>query len=547
MRIAGSVLTLALSLELMAQSPVRRPDRISGKLDPTRVVALKGNVHPLARPENDRGPVAPDLMLDYVTLHLKPTPAQQADLDQLLTDLQDPKSAHYRQWLTPEAYADRFGASPAGLDQIAGWLEGQGLTVVTKARGRNFIVFKGTAATVQAALHVEIHRFLVDGEMQFANVGEPSVPAAIQPFTIGFSGLDDFKPKASPQVVRPIPDAIVFGQHALAPVDLWTIYDTLPLYEFGLTGNGMKLAVIGQSDVNLSDIALYQSTVGIPNNPPLKLLVPGDANPGITSDSTEAVLDLELAGAFVPSAEILFVFSPTAGASIAYAVDNAVAPVISDSYAQCELSVSSTVAAAYQQVAQQANLEGVTWVAASGDDGAASCDAGVATASHGISVMLPASVPGVTGVGGTTLNDSGGNYWGSSNLNATSYIPEVAWNDTSTAGHLSASGGGVSNYFARPTWQSSIGIPGTTRLVPDVAMSASPYHDPYVIVLAARWRLLAAPLQRPPFSRVSYCLQRRRSGGARSEISIQAFILWPPSPQESVQPPHSRLPAYFMT
>ncbi len=481
MRIAGLVLTLALSLELMAQPPAQQPDRISGTLDPARVVALKGNVHPLARPENDQGPVAPDMMLDYVTLHLKPTPAQQADLDQLLTDLQDPKSSHYRQWLTPEAYADRFGASPADLEQIAGWLQGQGLTVVTKARGRNFVVFKGAAAMVQAALHVEIHRFLVDGEMHFANVGEPSVPVAIQPFTIGFSGLDDFKLKSPTEEAQPLPAAVFQNQHVLGPPDLSVIYDTAPFYGIGVTGAGMKLAVMGQSDVNLSDIATYQATVGLPANAPVKLLVANSSYPGITSDSGESDLDLEMTDAIAPYAEIVFVYSTNVVYSVAYAIDQAVAPVISYSYAGCELG-NSTAAVTNQQLAQQANTEGITWIASSGDYGAAACDPGASTASHPVSVMLPASIPEVTGVGGTQFNEGTGNYWGSNGY-ALSYIPEVAFNDTSAEGHLFASGGGMSTIFPRPVWQSAISITSSNaRLVPDVAMSASLAHDPYFAV-----------------------------------------------------------------
>jgi trimeric autotransporter adhesin len=177
--------SLLLLLAIAAQpSGAAQPDRIPGRLDPTRVIPIKGNIHPKARPEDDRGRVSPNLKLDYVTLHLKPTPAQQAELDQLLTEQQDSHSSNFRKWLTPEQYADRFGASPADIAQIVAWLESRGLAIVNTARGRNFVVFKGTAGMVEAALHTELHNFLVDGEMHYANATEPSVPAAILPFTI---------------------------------------------------------------------------------------------------------------------------------------------------------------------------------------------------------------------------------------------------------------------------------------------------------------------------------------------------------------------------
>src|SRR5580658_8304656 len=354
----------------------RQADRITGPLDPSHLAAIKGNIHPKARPENDRGPVSPDLILDYITLHLKPTPAQQADLDRLLTQLQDPASPNHYKWLTPEQYADRFGSSPADIAQITGWLESQGLTVIRTARGRNFVVFKGSAAQVQTALHVEIHKFLVDGETHYSNVAEPSVPAAIHPFTFGFFGLDDFKLKPSAHDVKPLYN--YQNQHVLGPADLWVIYDTVPFYSssVNVTGTGMKLAVAGQSNINLSDMEAYQAYFGLPTNPPVKLLIPGGTDPGITGDEAEADLDLEMTNAMAPNADIVFVYASNVQNSANYAIDAAVAPVLSYSFSACELVQTSTAVAATQTMAQQASAEGITWLASSGDIGAAGCDAG---------------------------------------------------------------------------------------------------------------------------------------------------------------------------
>jgi subtilase family serine protease len=484
----GFLLTLTLPLSIFGQrNLLPQADRIVGLFDPNKLVALKGNIHPKALPENDRGPVAPDLNLDYVTLHLTPTPTQQAELDKLLVELQTPSSPKYRNWLTPEQYADQFGASPGDIEQVVSWLEGQGLTVISTARGRNFVVFKGTAGSVEAALHVEIHKFLVDGEMHFANTTEPSVPAAIETFTIGFSGLDDFRLKPPSRVMTAIPHGLTpTGQHDLSAGDLWTIYDTLPLYSVGATGSGMKLAVIGQADVNLVDIANYQSAVGLTANPPVKLLV-GGVDPGITDDSSESDLDLELTAAMAPGAEILFVFSTSVENAVAVAIDQVLAPVISYSYAGCEPDQSPSLVSSAQTLAQQANVQGITWIASSGDYGAAACDPNASIASHGISVMLPASLPEVTAVGGTEFNEGSGTYWGGPSAPfAVSYIPEIAWNDTATplVNQLEASGGGMSTYFERPSWQSVPGVSsGNARLVPDLALSASPQHDPYFVIV----------------------------------------------------------------
>jgi uncharacterized protein (TIGR03437 family) len=92
----------------------------------------------------------------------------------------------------------------------------------------------------------------------------------------------------------------------------------------------------------------------------------------------------------------------------------------------------------------------------------------------------------VTGVGGTTLNEAGGNYWSATNdgyhASALSYIPETAWNDTATDGSPSATTGGASAFFTKPAWQTGSGVPDDGwRDVPDLAMPASADHDAYLV------------------------------------------------------------------
>src|SRR4029077_16256921 len=111
------------------------------------------------------------------------------------------------------------------------------------------------------------------------------------------------------------------------------------------------------------------------------------------------------------------------------------------------------------------------------------------SASQGLAVDFPASSPYVTGAGGTEFNENGHTYWSATN-NATagsaiSYIPEMTWNDTATDKVLSSSGGGASILFAKPSWQQGAGVPADGfRDVPDIALNASPDHDPYLICSA---------------------------------------------------------------
>jgi uncharacterized protein (TIGR03437 family) len=136
--------------------------------------------------------------------------------------------------------------------------------------------------------------------------------------------------------------------------------------------------------------------------------------------------------------------------------------------------------------AQQANAQGVTWIAASGDNGANDCYGISSRGPTGLSVDAPASIPEVTGIGGTTLTEGSGAYWNSANNNnhasAISYIPQTAWNDTAIDGSPSASGGGASINFAKPSWQVGSGVPADgARDVPDISLPASADHDAYLV------------------------------------------------------------------
>src|ERR1700722_8568941 len=249
MRTLASLLVLGLSATL---SPlIAQQDRIAGAINPRNRVVLKGNSNPRARPEFDRGPVDASLHLDGITLSFKPTVAQRSAMQDLLRQQQDTASANYHRWLQPEQPPARFGLSPADLAKVAAWAVSQGFRVEYQSHTRTFIRLSGSAAQVQNAFHLELHRYEVDGETHFANAADPSIPAALEPLVSVIRGLDDFYPKPPHRIVRQTPDFNVnTTTHALAPADLWTIYDMNPLLAKGYTGTGQKLVVVGQSNID---------------------------------------------------------------------------------------------------------------------------------------------------------------------------------------------------------------------------------------------------------------------------------------------------------
>lgn len=454
-------------------------DRIVSAVDPNRTVRLKGHVHPNAQARFDDGPADSNLPIPYATLYLKPA----SDLEPFLASQQTPYSPDYHRWLTPEQFGERFGLSPGDLAKVRQWLESQGLAVHDVARGRQWITFSGTAESVGRAFHTEIRRYRVQGDLHYANAGEPAIPAAFRDVVAGVGGLDDFR--LQPLLVRGSRPAYnLSGSHYLAPDDLATIFDIAPLYARGIDGTGQTIAVIGQSTVDLNDIRQFRSQFKLASNDPQ--LVRFGANPGPAGDNQiEADLDLEWAGGVARNASIVYVYSSSATTAAQYAVDQNLATILNFSFGGCELESSS----AFRAVAQQANAQGMTWFAGSGDWGAATCDmaAPIPQATKGATVSIPASFPEVTAVGGTTFNDGGGTgYWAPNNTasggSALSYIPEQAWNDSAANNQLEGTGGGASGLYAKPLWQIGPGVPDDKlRDVPDVALPASPSHYGYVI------------------------------------------------------------------
>jgi len=474
----------ALILILLIPGAWAQSDRVSGRIDASRPVVLQNQINPHARIEDDRGSVDDSLDIPYATLHLKSTAAQQAALEVLLVEQQNPASPDYHRWLSPDEFGDRFGVSRNDVAKITAWLEFQGLKVHDVARGRRWITFSGPAGSVGRTFRTSFHRYLTDGEMHFANTNAPSIPEALTEIVDSIEGLDDYYPTPAAHVRRVLPNYTnSAGAHLLAPDDLATIYNLKSLYTAGIDGTGQTIAIVGASQIDLAEMRAFRSRFNLPSNDPKTMLT--GADPGIVpSAQQEANLDLQWAGAVARNASLIFVYSKSINAAVQYAIDQRVAPVISDSFLSCE----PTQTTRQRPLAQQANAEGITWIAATGDVGAAGCEVQgkLPQAAKGYAVSTPSSIPEVTAVGGTEFDDASGSFWNrgnTSNLGSVvSYIPERAWNDSIAEGDLAASTGGASILYPKPWWQTGPGVPNdNARHLPDVAMTASWFHDGYLL------------------------------------------------------------------
>jgi len=505
------IISIAAFLIFSVAAPAQVRNRIQQNIGDTEPVMIAAP-HSLARPEFDQGRVEGSLRIDRASMVFKLAPAQQADLEKLLAQQQDPHSANYRKWLTPEQYAARFGMSDSDLAQVSAWLKSQGLTVDGFSRGRTQVFFSGSAAQVESAFHTQFNRYLVNGQTSIANAVEISVPQAIAEMVQGFRGFENFRPQPRVHAVKPNFTSHQTGNHFVAPGDFATIYNV----PAALDGTGQTIAVVGQTQINTSDIDAFRTAAGLPARTSgnfQQVLITGGGTGFNDGDEVEANLDLEWTQAVAKKATILYVYAGSNSTTknvfdaLQFAIDNNLAPVISISYGNCEANLTSFVTT-LQQEAQQANAQGQTIMAASGDSGAGDCEVSTAkTATHGLAVDAPGSVPEVTAIGGTEFTgDAAGavtgtapnttagatSFWGGTtsttdNLNsALSYIPEMAWNDTTQSiaagGSLSATGGGKSAVFSKPSWQVGSGVPNdAARDVPDVSLSASPNHDGFLI------------------------------------------------------------------
>jgi hypothetical protein len=500
---------------------------IKQPVDESRRTVLNGNTHPLARAEYDRGAAPASLPMRRMILVLQRSAEQESALRALLDAQQNKSSPNYRQWLTPEQFGRQFGPADSDLAAVQAWLESHGFQVSAISKGRTTIEFSGTAGQVQDAFHSSIHQYEVNGEQHWANSSEPSIPAALTPAVKGVLSLHNF-PRHPQSTVQGTPVRATQGPPAplplftftsgkdtyygLGPTDFATIYNVLPLWNAGIDGTGQTIAIVGETNIHLTDIAAFRSLFGLPAKAPQIIL--NGPDPGIVGDEPEAVLDVSWSGAVAKNATIDLVVSATTESSLGvdlsalYIVDNNLAPVMSESYGECEATLGNAGNAFYNALWQQAAAQGITVVVAAGDSGSAGCDDfnSEEFASSGLAVSGFASTPYNVAVGGTDFDQTAvtaPNYWSVTNnptteSSALGYIPETTWNQ-SCAGlgvgectfssndlNIVAGSGGASQCYYRtgngtclagnlkPSWQTGAGVPQDgVRDIPDVSLFAS--------------------------------------------------------------------------
>lgn len=526
------VVVLAFCTLSLAQSQMRITQPING----SALVRIPQSKHPLANARNDRGRLSGSRSLERMVLVLKPSDAAEQELSKFLDAQQNRDSSQYHRWLSPDEFGNRFGVSDADLQQLTSWLQQNGFHVDQISHGRLWIEFSGSAAQVENAFHTEMHNYSVNGEKHIANATDISLPQALTPVVKGVLSLHDFRKKSNLAQAIPVHRDQASGKlvpnftisngnesfHFLAPGDYRKIYNTETLLKSGIDGSGVSIAVVGRTNINLSDVRTFRKIFGLPENDPVFIV--NGKDPGINGDEVESALDVEWSGAVAPKATIKFVTTnstfSTDGVdlSASYIVDNVVAPIMSMSYSLCEAFLGTAGNEHFTRLYQQAAAEGITVFVSTGDNGPAGCDfpQNFAPAQNGANVSGLSSTPYNVSVGGTQFREQGldGKYWLANNRpdlsSAVGYIPEGVWNESCDpttdpdfcfgTGQflLTASSGGPSSCSVstvtdsqitcvsghpKPAWQAGIGVPDDgVRDLPDVSLAAAG-HDGYLICL----------------------------------------------------------------
>jgi subtilase family serine protease len=429
------------------------------------------SVSPLVREATDLGLAAPfETHRIVIALALR----DRDTLDAFLRDVHDPASPSYRRFLTPEQFDTLHAPTAEDEQALVAYLEQNGLRVSGRSPNRLLVGATGSAAAIERAFGVQLHRVRFHGRDHFAALDEPRFPAHLSHAVVGIIGLDDLTemhPRARSFVPVDAPRASLGASCCgLSPNDLATFYDRNPSPD----GANQTIAIAGAyawKDSDNSSFATQWGLAQLPNGS--GQVCTGSGNPQgcrfNQQQSIEIALDVEYAHGTAPGARILnYMSGSTSFADFAVAYNRIVTDnpghVITTSWGGCEAGVSLSTQMADDQIFASGNAIGQSWFAASGDAGSRDCN-------NVLGVDHPANSPHMIGVGGTSPTCSGGMTPGTPDC--AGYGSESAW---------SGSGGGISDVFSRPSWQTGCGVQaGAERLVPDVALEADSSPGNYVL------------------------------------------------------------------
>ena len=386
-------------------------------------------------------------------------------LSELLEQIYTPSSPHYRHYLTPEQFTERFGPTEQDYQALIDFVKTNGLIVTGTHPNRVLLDVRGSVANLEKVLHVKmrVYQHPTEARTFYAPDIEPSLDLAIPVLSI--SGLNNYNvPHPKRLIRRPstrMPNAT--PNTGSGPSGAYMGYDFRDAYVPGvtLTGAGQVVGLVEFDGYYSSDITAYENQTGLPGVPLANVLLDGfkgTPTTGANSGNTEVALDIEMAISMAPglSKVIVYEAGPNGIANdiLSRMVSDNQAKQISCSWAFGVAGPDPTADQLFQEMAAQ----GQSFFDASGDS-----DAFVGSTAG----EFPSDDPYITQVGGTTLTTTGP---------GGSYVSETVWNwgFVRHSGYVGSSGG-ISTIYSIPSWQQGISTSAnqgsaTMRNIPDVAM-----------------------------------------------------------------------------
>jgi kumamolisin len=438
-------------------------------------VELKGSARAALPGGQDMGPAEPNEQIEVSVLLRRGSKAGEFPSAAQM----GAKPPRERKYLSREEFARLHGASTADLEKIRAFAAQRALKVVSEDRASRTVKLSGTVQAFNEAFGANLRHYQHSAGSFRCRQGTLSIPADLESVVEGVFGLDN-RPQAKAHFRLRNSDPAVRAQAAAVS---YSPLEVAKAYSFpsgsAATGAGQCIGLIELGGgYNAADLDSFFSNLSISTPKVTAVSVDGSKNSPTNDPSGpdgEVELDIEVAGAIAPSAQIAAYFAPNTDQGFIDAVTTAIhdatlkPSIISISWGGPESSWTEQSRNALNSACEDGSTMGVTVLAASGDDGSSD-----GSTDGSPTVDFPAASPYVIACGGTKLKISGA-----------AISSEQAWNDLS--GNEGATGGGVSEVFALPTYQQGANVPKAPngfvgRGVPDVAGDADPESGYNVVV-----------------------------------------------------------------
>jgi kumamolisin len=412
--------------------------------------------------------------------------------------------------------AAKYYPTAADCKIVVDWLTTQGFAVKPLDKYNLSIFAAGSVAQSERAFGTKFGRVKFAGVESSSALTAPSLPATFAPAVLGINGLQPhLHPKTHFQIASGQPQKLINNQPPYTVKEIASAYNAVGI---GVNGAGQKIGIVIDTFPASSDLVQFWQANGIAQS--LNNIEEIQAVAGVLPSPTgEETLDVEWSSGTASGAKVRIYATTNLNFP---SLDQAYQTILNDLPSQPALhqvSLSYGLGETYESLAQMqtdaqyfASLaaHGVTVLVSSGDGGSSPGLNGWEDNTGPVQVESPANDRNVTSVGGTSLQ-----------LNsATSAVSsESAWH---------YGGGGTSQVFTRPTWQTGAAIPpGPYRAVPDVAFVADINTGGYLVLNGQVYVVGGTSWGAPAWAGFCAIINQARAGIGQPSLGLLGPKIYP--------------------